>query len=132
MFGHYGTRIRCQNKFSIENLTLALHGRNVNVFILLVLNKINKYLLKNRMVLGKVASQVIDQCITEINKHENIQAIKNKLLNPCFIHIYKYFHKYIILFYISIACLCLSIIIILVILFKVLNKLAILEAKVIT
>ena len=95
-----------------------------------MLNKINNFLLKIRMVLGKVASQVIDQCITEINKHENIQAIKNKLLNPCFIHIYKYFHKYIILFYISIFCLCLSIIIILVILFKVLNKLAILESKV--
>ena len=63
-----------------------------------LLNKINNFLLKIRMVLGKVASQVIDQCITEINKHENIQAIKNKLLNPCFIHIYKYFHKYIILF----------------------------------
>jgi hypothetical protein len=100
------------------------------IFLLLVLNNVNKNLLKNRMVLGKVASQVIDQCIMEINKHENIQAIKNKLLNPCFIHIYKYFHKYIILFYISIFCLCLSIIIILIIMIKVLNKLAILESKV--
>jgi len=84
------------------------------------------------MVLGKVASEVIDQCIIEINKHENIQAIKNKLLSPCFIHIYKYFHKYIILFYISVASLCVSIIIILIILLKVLNKLAKLEANVIS
>ena len=82
------------------------------------------------MVLGKITTQLINQCITEINKTENIEALKSKLINPCFIHIYNYFHKYILVFYISIICLCLSIIILLIITIKVLNKLAILESKV--
>jgi hypothetical protein len=93
--------------------------------------KFLKYLFKNIMMLGKITTQLINQCITEINKSENIETLKNKLINPCFIHIYKYFHKYILVFYISIIFLCLSIIILLIIMIKVLNKLAILENKVI-
>jgi hypothetical protein len=79
------------------------------------------------MILNKVASEVIDKCINEINKNENIELVKDKLLKPCFIHIYNYFHKYIILFYFGFTFLWISMIILLFVMIKVLNKLAILE-----
>ena len=32
------------------------------------------------MVLEKMASQVIDQCIVEMNKNDTIEKVKNKLI----------------------------------------------------
>ena len=79
------------------------------------------------MVLEKMASQVIDQCIVEINKNDKIEKVKNKLIKPCFEHIYNYFHSYIILFYLSLIFLCISIIIMLFLMLKIFNKVASLE-----
>jgi len=79
------------------------------------------------MVLEKMASQVIDQCIVEMNKNDTIEKVKNKLIKPCFEHIYNYFHSYIILFYLSLIFLCISIIIMLFLMLKIFNKVASLE-----
>jgi len=79
------------------------------------------------MILSKVTTEVIDKCISEINKNEHIEMVKNKLLKPCFIHLYNYFHKYIILFYIGFTFLWIAMIILLFVMIKVLNKLAVLE-----
>ena len=80
------------------------------------------------MVLEKMASEVLDQCILEINKNDNIEKVKNKLLKPCFEHIYNYyFHRYIILFYVSLVFLFLTIIIILFFILKIFNKVASLD-----
>ena len=74
------------------------------------------------MVLGKMTSQVIDQCLVEMNKNENIVKIKDKIIKPWFEHLYNYFHNYIILFYLSFIFLWLSIIILIFIMFKLINK----------
>ena len=79
------------------------------------------------MVLEKMESQVIDQCIVEMNKNDTIEKVKNKLIKPCFEHIYNYFHSYIILFYLSLIFLCISIIIMLFLMLKIFNKVASLE-----
>jgi len=79
------------------------------------------------MVLEKMASQVIDQCILEINKNDNIEKVKDKLLKPCFEHIYNYFHNYILFFYMALIFLFISIVILLFFMLKILNKVASLE-----
>lgn len=79
------------------------------------------------MVLEKMAVQVIDQCISEMNKNETIDKVKDKLIKPWFEHIYNYFHSYILLFYFSLVFLCMSIIVMLFLMLKILNKVAILE-----
>ena len=76
------------------------------------------------MVLEKMASQVIDQCIIEMNKNDTIEKVKNKLIKPCFEQVYNYFHSYIILFYLSVIFFCISIIIMLFLMLKILNKVA--------
>jgi Trk-type K+ transport system membrane component len=76
------------------------------------------------MVIGKMTSDFIEQFVTEINKTENIDKVKNKV----FVHIYNYLHKYLIFFYLGFAFLCVSIIILLIAMIKVLNKLTILES----
>ena len=77
------------------------------------------------MVIGKMTSDFIEQFVTEINKTENIEKVKNKV----FVHIYNYLHKYLIFFYLGFAFLCVSIIILLLAMIKVLNKLTLLEAS---
>jgi len=83
------------------------------------------------MVLGKMASEVIDQCILEINKNENIEKVKDKLVKPCIAHIYNYLHNYILLFYVTFGFLCLSIIILILVMIIILNKVNRLDIKVV-
>lgn len=83
------------------------------------------------MVLGKMASEVIDQCIVEMNKNENIEKVKDKLIKPSIAHIYNYLHKYVILFYLSFGFLFLSIIILIFVMIIILNKLNRLDIKVV-
>lgn len=71
------------------------------------------------MVIGKMTSEFIEQFVTELNKTENIEKVKSKVL----VHVYNYLHKYLLFVYLGFAFLCISIIILLIVMIKVLKTL---------
>lgn len=91
------------------------------------------------MLLEKVKTQVIDQCLKELKQSDKLDKIKKNILEPVLCYILsedylglkKYFNKYIIYFYAILYLLIFLIIIMIVLLIKCVMKLNEIHSKLI-